>query len=205
MSSSHVDSDDGAPPPKRQRCTKKKDNAWNVQHVCELVSQQCACQSGTGGCLRQFVGDVTKVVGLRAKLKSMPPGECDLTVVNMLHGSSQLDLSDVDDDASSNNRVSDSDCESDGPPDLVESSDDECEGRVDDSDGHIDSGSGSDKHVPRQPASSSRKRPRKGRYEHKLMGKNVCRRALLKLLGCAHPAGVGKLRKGGGRRLHLSA
>ena len=175
----------------------------------ELTCQACVCDGADGGCFHKFKDVVEKVVGLRTKLKSMPPGESDLTVVNMLHGSSELDLS--DDEASASHRVSDSDA--DEPPELVMSTDDEAEPekpmrgeeRVDDSDGRVDSEDGSGSCEPPKPAPSSHKRrPRKGRYEHKILGRNVCRRALLKLLGCAHPAGAGKLRKGDGRWFCLS-
>ena len=195
MSSSHVDSDGDEPPTKKQRCTKRKDYAWNVKHVTDLVGKACRCDSASGKCLQTFSGKTSQVAELRMKLKALPPGEADLTVVNMFYGSSQLDLQNGESDG---DRVSNSSQSCNDSPNVVasdghvESAD--ASDRVDDSDqGHIKSGS--DESAPKSgKATCKKRRVRKQRYEHKLLGLNVCRDAMQRLLGCRHPGGVGKRR-----------
>ena len=196
--SSHVDSDE--PPAKRQRCTKNKTHAWNVQNVCELTQKPCHCNGGAGDCFKKFKGLECKVADLRMKLKALPPGEADLTVVNMMYGASEVDLlpPHAEDD-----RVSD---ESDQHEDLVGNSD-----HIEESDGRVESETNSrvdSSHESRGDACSSRqggnkkqhpRRRRKARYAHKVLGVSVCSRAMVKILGSHHPALAGK-RRAGGRR-----
>lgn len=199
--SSHVDSDEPPPLPaaKRQRCTKKKTHAWNVEHVHELTRKHCHCNGGRGQCLMKFSGLESKVADLRMQLKALPEGEADLTVVNMMYGVSEIDLA----VAEEHDRISDSSQEcsraSSNPDDGTDRIESEGDDRVDSSrDEHRTSGS--DKPPRAGKAHGPRRKAKKSRYAQKVLGVTTCSRAMMKLLGCRHPDGAGK-KRGGGRRL----